>query len=372
NGISQTLYQASQAADAGFKANYANGALGCAATGANPAACVPAFNFYNASPVHVPIYYKWSLEMQQAVGWNTTLNVMYVGNHGEHEEFSNSALNAYCCAPSQLQANGGPFVGPTFGNLPATIPDARFGQVSTAQNIANSNYNGLTVTANHSFSGGFQFQASYTWSHALDEISNNSLSPFGLNTIGSYADIVYPQNPFNPRGNYGNADYDIRNNFTMNYVWSDAFRHITHWGPNALVKGWTFSGTIFAHSGLPFTTYSSTDTSSLENTNFGSTSNLQYIFSEETAGPANCTSSAAIVGNSCMTQANWPDPTTGYGNQRRNQNRGPSYFDTDFAIEKGFGIPKWESAQFSIGARFFNLFNHPNFYFPIMNQASSA
>ena len=372
NGISQTLYQASQAADAGFKANYANGALGCNAAGANPAACVPAFNFYNASPVHVPIYYKWSLEMQQAVGWNTTLNVMYVGNHGEHEEFSNSALNAYCCTPSQLQANGGPFAGPTFGNLPATIPDARFGQVSTAQNIANSNYNGLTVTANHSFSGGFQFQASYTWSHALDEISNNSLSPFGLNTIGSYADIVYPQNPFNPRGNYGNADYDIRNNFTMNYVWSDAFRHITHWGPNALVKGWTFSGTIFAHTGLPFTIYSSTDTSSLENTNFGSTSNLQYIFSGEATGPANCTSAAAQVGNSCATAANWPDPTTGYGNQRRNQNRGPSYFDTDFAIEKGFGIPKWESAQFSIGARFFNLFNHPNFYFPIMNQASSA
>ncbi|MBV8892782.1 MAG: hypothetical protein JO266_12575 [Acidobacteria bacterium] len=73
-----------------------------------------------------------------------------------------------------------------------------------------------------------------------------------------------------------------------------------------------------------------------------------------------------------MTAANWPDPTTTYGNQRRNQNRGPSYFDTDFAVEKAFGIPKWEGAQFSLGARFFNLFNHPNFYFPIMNANSPA
>jgi hypothetical protein len=87
-----------------------------------------------------------------------------------------------------LQANGGPFAGPTFANLPATIPDARFGQVANEANIANSNYNGLTITANHAFAGGFQFQANYTWSHGLDEISNNSVSPFGLNTIGLYAD----------------------------------------------------------------------------------------------------------------------------------------------------------------------------------------
>ena len=371
NGVSQTLYQASQAANAGFQANYASGGTSCNL--AVTATCVPAFNFYNATAVHVPIYYKWSLELQQAVGWNTTLNVMYVGNHGEHEEFSNAALNAWCCnnnltvTPATYQL---PSQAATFANLPATIPDARFGQVANAANIANSNYNGLTVTANHSFSGGFQFQASYTWSHALDEISNNSVSPFGLNVLGQYADVIYPQNPYNPRGNYGNADYDVRNNFTMNYVWSDAFRHITHWGPNALVKGWTFSGTIIAHTGYPFTIYSGAYTSALEGTNFGSTSNLQYIFAGEAAGPANCTSAA--VTTPCATLANFPDPTTGYSDQRRNQNRGPAYFDTDFSVEKGFGIPKWESAQFSIGARFFNLFNHPNFDFPIMNTQSPS
>jgi carboxypeptidase family protein len=372
-----TLYQVAQAADAGFKANYGNGGSSCALAGSNPLTCVPAFNFYNATAVHVPIYYKWSLEVQQAIGWKTTLNILYVGNHGEHEEFSNAALNAYCCTRSQLQANGGPFPGPTFANLPSTIPDARFGQVANEANIANSNYNGLTITANHAFAGGLQFQANYTWSHALDEISNNSVSPFGLNTIGFYADPVYPQNPYNPGGNYGNADYDVRQNFTMNYVWSDGFRHLTHRGPNALLKGWTFSGTIFAHTGLPFTVYSSAATGALESTNFGSTGNLQYIFADAASGPASCGSSAATVsptgaGNPCMTLAGFPNPTTSYGNQMRNQNRGPFYFDTDFGVEKAFDLPKWEKAQFSLGARFFNLFNHPDFYFPVMNNSSSA
>jgi hypothetical protein len=73
------------------------------------------------------------------------------------------------------------------------------------------------------------------------------------------------------------------------------------------------------------------------------------------------------LNNPCFSQSNFPDPTTGFGDQRRNQFRGPGYFDSDFAVEKGFGIPKWEGAQFSIGARFFNIFNHPNFFFPIGN-----
>ena len=362
-----TLNQLSLAADASFKANYANGGA------------VAPFSFYNANPARVPIYYKWSLELQREIGWHTTLNLLYVGNHGSHEEFSNQALNAWCCnnpVVNGVQTFQLPSQAASFGNLPTSVPDARFGVVSNANNVANSNYHGFTVTANHAFSGGFQFQASYTWSHALDEISNNSLSPFGLNTTGLYADPIYPQNPSSFRQNYGNADYDIRHNFVMNYVWNDAFRHLTHWGPNALVKGWTFSGTIFAHSGLPFTVYSSTYTSALENTNFGPGGGAQYIFADEAAGPVSCGAAAATVNAAglaaapCATAAQFPDPTTTFGNQARNQNRGPRYFDTDFAVEKGFGIPKWERAQFSLGARFFNFFNHPDFYFPIMNADS--
>jgi hypothetical protein len=359
-GLTSTLYSLSQASDASFKANYAAGGA------------VTPFNFFNSTAVKVPIYYKWSFEVQQAVGWHTTFDMMYVGNHGTHEEISNQALNAWCCVPGQLP--GAP-TATSFANLPTTEPDTRFGVVSNAQNIANSNYNGLTTTLNHAFTGGFLFQANYTWSHALDEISNNSLSPFGLNVSGLQDDVIFPQNPANIKQyNYGNADYDIRNNFTMNYVWNDSFRHLTHWGPDALVKGWTFSGTIFAHTGLPFTVFDSNVTDALQGTNFGPGGGAQYIFANA-VGPttASCGSSAATVTSTgtaaapCLSTANFSDPTDNYGNQRRNQYRGPSYFDTDFAIEKGFGIPRWESANFSVGARFFNLFNHPNFNFPVDN-----
>jgi hypothetical protein len=108
----------------------------------------------------------------------------------------------------------------------------------------------------------------------------------------------------------------------------------------------------------------------LSSTNFGS--GLTYIYSNIVGATGfNCSGQAAKVNNPCLLTSNFADPFDTFGNQGRNQFRGPGYFDTDFAVEKGFGIPKWEGAQFSIGARFFNIFNHPNFNFPIENANSS-
>ncbi|HXM68192.1 MAG TPA: carboxypeptidase regulatory-like domain-containing protein [Candidatus Acidoferrum sp.] len=349
-GVAGNLNAQATAANAAFRANFASGGA------------VPAFNFFNAGKVQIPRYDEWDLEIQHSLGWKTTISAKYVGNHGEHEEITNPALNAF--SPT----------GAAFGGLPLTQPDARFGVVAQTQNVGNSNYNGVVLSAAHNFTGGFQFQASYTYSHALDEISNNSLNPFGLNSATN-VDVVTPLNPANIRQlNYGNADYDVRHSFVMNYVWSDAFRHLTARGPNALVKGWTFSGTIFKHTGFPYSIYSSNETSKLQGSLFGSGSpaTTTAVLANVIGTPnINCGSAAAQLANPCYTAANFADPTTSFGNQRRNQFRGPGYFDTDFDVEKGFAIPKWESAQFSIGARFFNFFNHPNFAFPNTNIDSA-
>ena len=341
---SGNLYAASQASNAAFRANYSGGGM------------VPRFSFTNPTAAKVPRYYEWSLELQQALGWNTFLSIGYVGNRGTDEEISNQALNAFSTSP--------------FADLPKSAPDPRFGRVSVVQNTANSNYNGFSANLSHTSRGGLTVQAAYTWSHGLDEISNTSLAPFGQNVTGLYADIVNPQDPTNLRKyNYGNADYDIRHNFTMNYVWSDSFRHLTAWGPNVLMKGWTFSGTLFRHGGLPFTVVSSNVTGALEGSNYGNGS--QQVFAD-VLGPStgSCSASAAGLNSPCLLASNFADPVNNWGQQRRNQYRGPGYFNTDFAVEKAFGIAKWETAQFSVGARFFNVLNHPNFNFPVMNLDS--
>src|SRR5690349_19971378 len=51
--------------------------------------------------------------------------------------------------------------------------------------------------------------------------------------------------------------------------------------------------------------------------------------------------------------------------QGRNHFRGPHYFNTDFTIMKNTKLSRWESATLGIGFQPFNVFNHPNFGFPV-------
>ncbi|MGH9466372.1 MAG: hypothetical protein ACRD1Y_03355, partial [Terriglobales bacterium] len=61
---------------------------------------------------------------------------------------------------------------------------------------------------------------------------------------------------------------------------------------------------------------------------------------------------------------------TGFGDQIRNQFRGPRFFDTDLSLFKKTQIPGWEQGQLSLGAQFFNILNHPNFDQPVDDVAN--
>jgi hypothetical protein len=51
-----------------------------------------------------------------------------------------------------------------------------------------------------------------------------------------------------------------------------------------------------------------------------------------------------------------------FSTQRRNQYRGPGYFDMDLNLFKNFKVA--ERFNFAIGAQAFNALNHPNFGLP--------
>jgi hypothetical protein len=114
------------------------------------------------------------------------------------------------------------------------------------------------------------------------------------------------------RLNYGSADYDIRHSFGMNYVGSDAFRHLTNWGPNTLVKGWTVSGTIFKHTGFPYSIRSSNETAALQGRLLGSSNpaTTNAVLANLVGTPnLNCGASAAQLVNGQITQS-VSQPTT--------------------------------------------------------------
>ncbi len=213
---------------------------------------------------------------------------------------------------------------------------------------ASSNYNGVVFTATKR-STLLTLQFNYTYSHALDEISNGGFDGFSSNSVN-------PTNP-NPallRQNYGNADYDTRNYISANYVFN-----LPYWGgPKVLTKGWQIAGTVFHSSGLPFTFTDGTTAGAFAN--YGGA-----LYAQQTVQhlPTKCSSIQNFVtgtSNPCSAAFDFA-PATDFGQQERNQIFGPSYTDTDMSVYKTFAMPKYDSVHLKLGVQFFNLFNHPNF-----------
>lgn len=347
-------------ANSSFVQGFAAGQTLAQISAANPLFVPPSFT-NAAQRIIAPQYQEWNLELQQGFGRATTLSLNYVGNHGVHEAVQNPGLNAFCdgVTPTPDTSCLATFGASSFAGLPTSPIDPRFGTLTEVSTIANSNYNGLTASLRHQFHS-LQVQANYTWSHALDEVSNAGFLPYTFNTNTS---VLTPQNPFNLRQyNYGNADYDTRHYFSMNYVWQVP----RFWGPSAIFGDWTVSGTIFARTGLPFTVVDGDATSILAANNFGGALNDTgaFVFANYLGGaPSSCGSSS--VNSPCLTSAMFSPATSGLGNQRRNQFYGPNFFDTDFSVTKNFKVPHWEAGRIGLGVQFFNLFNHPNFDQPV-------
>lgn len=375
-GVPGDLEAVATGANAAFTSGFSSGLnIGQIEAGPGGTLFSPPTITNSARNIHYPTYQEWNLEIQQPLGSKMSFSINYVGNHGTYLAMVNPGLNAYCnAAPIAVDpASSTPCLGAlgvsAFAGLPTAPTDARFSAVNEASNPGISNYNGMSVVFTRHVSSAFQVQASYTWSHALDDISNGGFLPFNFDTNSS---ILSPQNPFNLRTyNYGNADYDARQQFNASYVYTTP--NMRGW-LGALLD-WTVSGTFFFRTGLPFTVIDSASTGVLGSYNYGpsSTGFPPELFANSSVGPLTCGPSAAItpcLNPSEFSSAVGPGGIATFGNQRRNQVYGPKFFDADLSLLKTLPIPHWEGAKFQFGAQAFNVLNHPNFDQPIGDIAN--
>jgi outer membrane receptor protein involved in Fe transport len=295
-----------------------------------------------------PTYLEWNLEVQRSLGQATTMSLNYVGNHGVHEIFINPSLNAYASAG--------------FAGLPTAVPDSRFGPVTELQSDATSQYHGLVVSVRHNFARSFQATGSYTWSHAFDDVTDNGFTAWGYGTAAS---LQYPQVPSNPHANYGNNDADARHVFTASYVWTPAIDAWTGRTPKLLTSGWSVAGTFVTRTGFPFTVIDGSTTGNLTATNYGATVFANYAGGQQP--------SCGNPNQPCLVAADFSSAANGFGQQQRNQFRGPGYFNTDLSLLKSTKVRLFAEGQsFVFGASFFNVLNHPNFDQPVNNLSNTG
>jgi hypothetical protein len=258
-----------------------------------------------------------------------------------------------------------------FAPFPYKQPtDPRFSAVTQLSTGENSNYSGLQLTAMKRLGHGLQGQVNYTWSHCLDTVSNGGFLQF------SAGGILSPL-PGELTRDYGPCDYDIRHNLNAQYVYQLPIKVRNHQLAPVL-NGWQISGTLFWHSGVPFsvlsTPYAANGNGIVQGSGpqFASVVPGVPLYAHHPVQGITQPGTIQWLNPDAFVSA--VDPSTGqcsggdgpqhcqFGNLGRNALRGPNFFWSDFYLTKWF--PLTERVKLRIEAQFFNIFNHPNFGLP--------
>ncbi|HEV2730903.1 MAG TPA: TonB-dependent receptor [Terriglobales bacterium] len=317
--------------------------------------------FYSLSPkLRTPYNQQWHIGLQYQLPALTVLEVSYAGSHGlKLYGFYNG--NQAVPTPDSNAA--------TAPRRPAhaVLPGLPAGSVCDVANPDNcnpiydvsiptfrsdvfSNYNSLQVRLQKRTSHGLEFEASYTYSHALDDASSASLGSQNQGDFRLQTD---------PRLEYGNADFDVRHRFVLSYAYELPFGKGHAFGGgasgawNQVIGGWEVAGITSASTGQWFTP---TDiVTDLSNSDGGGT--VATVSRPNVVGNPN--GRPCIPGTLFNTCAFATNTLRGfYGDARRNIIRGPGFQNWDISLLKTFPIS--ESKQFQFRAEFFNAFNHLN------------
>ena len=354
------------AANQVFSSGFAQGQLSCGSALGNPATCLQpvAITAVPDGKLHAPYFMQWSFALEQQLGSTVNLRAQYVGTRAVNQ-------------PYTTQVNGYQTVCPgCFAPFPyGRSVDPRFGAVTQLATGANSHYNGLQLTAEKRLGHGLQIQANYTWSHCMDTVSNGGFLSF------SSAGILSPL-PGELSRQYGPCDYDVRDNFTAQYVYQLPVK-VRNRMLGYLLNGWQVSGTAFWHSGLPFSVLSSPYTANGNGIVQGSgpqyASLVPGVPVYEHDPIPGVTQPGTIQWLNPNAFVSSVDPSTGaclggdtlkncqFGNLGRNALRGPDFTWSDFYLTKWFSLG--ERVELRLEAQAFNIFNHPNFALPSMVYA---
>jgi hypothetical protein len=317
--------------------------------------------------IQVPQNYEYNVSYQREIGWNTAIEIRYVGaysnngtrytNQNQIDTVSNGFLADYLRARSNRQLTGNPacttaqnagcqpltvfpnlgVVGGTPGGLTnaailalidAGTPGAlalqyvslgatgsvrflRNPNLLTAGLLSNEgryNYNGLQFEARRRFADGLYFQGNYTFQKTLTNTPGTDQRRF-----------EFPQEASLPELEFGRAQYDQTHVFNLNAIYELPFGKGKRFFGNAngfldkFVGGWQLNTIIRAASGAPFGIFDPRTTFSNSSTANGNASR-NTAFSNLTKEQIKRLSGVFVTANGVyLINPSVIDPNTGRG-----------------------------------------------------------
>jgi len=225
-----------------------------------------------------------------------------------------------------------------------------------------SNYHALQMTLRKSYSAGLGLNINYTYSKALDTVSDLFNNKAG----------AHPTDNMNIKYDYGLADFYAKHRIVATVSYDLPFFKGNRW-----IGGWSVNTITSWQTGHPSTPFSGASSYDL---------NKDGYFTDRIVpvGSPSSTILSSSPGNRYFDPTKWVlyDPqglNNGHGSCPlsvnggfwcnapigRNSLIGPAFANVDFDVSKRFKIN--ERAGVTFQANFFDLFNHPNFFNPDVN-----
>jgi hypothetical protein len=224
-----------------------------------------------------------------------------------------------------------------------------------------SNYNALTGVARYRTGRGM-VQASYTWSHAIDNQSDPLIGDFfNLNftsiqsTAGSNGRSAFSMQ-FNPLADRGNSDFDQRHNLVIFSYWNLPAPFADS-KTGLLFRNWTVAELAAFRSGFPYTVTGTT--TAIGGQGFILNNRPNIIDPNQTTFPDPLPVAGGVQ---ILNPAGFAEAAPSMlGNAGRNAFIGPGFYSVDVSVARSFPL-HWlgEAGRLRVRADAFNVLNHAN------------
>jgi hypothetical protein len=277
-----------------------------------------------------PLVHKWNFNVQRDIGWNSVLEVAYIGSKGQRLT-QNYDANRVVHDPVPDVPSGPRRPVQAVGNV----------GIQATNSFGRSTYNAMTAKLEKRFSDGMQFMASYTWGHALTDVGSPLSEGPGNRTVHISEE-------------YAHASFDIRHRFVLSGLWElPVLRNNTSLAGKVL-GGWQMNGILTLQSG----NYQSISTNQQNCSCSGTARPDPKPGTDPNAEPA-----GGRTPDQWFIKENFEDPAPGtFGSLGNYSNIGPGINTLDLSLFKDFRISERYRLQFR--AESFNLTNTPQFERP--------
>jgi hypothetical protein len=258
----------------------------------------------------LPYTLQWSFALEQSVGTDQTVSISYVAS-----------------AARRLQATQ------VLNQLGRSNPNFR--TINFTSNGPTSDYHSLQAQYQRRLSKGLQALVNYTWSHAIDEVSNEDFQ------IGRNLER-------------GNADFDLRHNFSAAIGYDIPKLRA---GPvlTSVFRDWSIDGTVYIQSGLPL------NIRNFPGSPIRADGTFLFVRPDVIPGEPFWIKEPSAPGGQRLNPAAFRRVTgvIRQGTLGRNLVRSPGIFQVNMGLRRQFKLTERWGLQFKAEA--FNLFNHPMF-----------